>query len=126
MRSWLVLTLVTLVGGVPLSGHHSFAAKYFEERTVSLEGQLTRFEFRNPHAMVYVMAPDEQGQLHEYGGEWSNVKRLSQGGVTKNTLLPGDRLIVTGSPARSSSDYSIHVKRLERPADGWKWGGAGR
>jgi hypothetical protein len=122
MRPWLVLTIAVLVGGVALSGHHSFAAKYFEERTISMEGELVRFEFRNPHAWVYFMSPDEQGQLREYGGEWSNVNRLVQQGITKNTLQPGDKLIVTGSPSRNASEYAVHVKRLERPADGWKWG----
>ena len=123
-RAWLVLTLAALVaGGVRAYAHHSFAAQYFEEKMVSIEGELVRFEFRNPHAMVYFLAPDERGQMRQYAGEWGNVKRLVQQGLTKDTLRPGDRLIVTGSPSRNASEYGIHVKRLERPADGWKWGG---
>jgi len=45
--------------------------------------------------------------------------------VTKDTLRPGDKVIVTGSPPRDPSEYRLHLKRIERPADGWKWSGGG-
>ena len=89
MRPWLVLTLVALVGGVPVAGHHSFAAKYFEERTVSMEGDLVRFEFRNPHAWVYIMAPDDRGQLREY--RWGVVQREAPGQPGNHEKYPSTR-----------------------------------
>jgi hypothetical protein len=122
----LLVTLGVLAGGVSAGSHHSFAAQYFEDRTISIEGDLVRFEFRNPHAWVYVLVPGERGETREYGGEWSNVKRLVQQGVTKNTLKPGDRLVLTGSPARNLSEHALHVKRIERRGDGWVWGGGSR
>jgi thiamine monophosphate kinase len=42
-------------------------------------------------------------------------------GVTRETLRAGDRVIVTGSPGRSASEYKIHLKRIQRPADNWAW-----
>jgi hypothetical protein len=36
---------------------------------------------------------------------------------------PGDALIVTGSPSREPSTYKLHLKTVERPADGWRWTG---
>ena len=44
----------------------------------------------------------------------------------KDTLKPGDRVIVTGSPGRNAAERKIHLKRIERPADGWSWGGRRR
>ncbi len=69
---------------------------------------------------------DNSGQVQRVSGEWANPNRLRQAGIDKDTLKPGDRLIVTGSPSRHPTEYKIHLKRLERPADGWKWLGRGQ
>jgi len=126
MRAPLVLALVVLAGVVPLYGHHSFAAYYHEDKSVSIEGELVEFEYRNPHAWVYILAPDERGQMQRYGAEWGNPGRLSRQGITKETLKAGDRLIVTGSPSRNPADFKLHLKGVQRPADGWKWAGGRR
>jgi hypothetical protein len=118
---WLVGLVVTVAAGVPASAHHSFAAHYFEEQSVSITGEVVEFQYRNPHAWVFVMAPDEQGQLQKYGAEWASTGRLGRQGITKDTLRPGDRVTVTGSPGRVAGEYKIHLKGIERPADGWQW-----
>jgi hypothetical protein len=124
------ILLVLLVGAVaavaPVSSHHSFAAHYFEEQSMTITGDLVEFEYRSPHAWIHVMAPDERGTMRRYGAEWQNPNRLNQQGITKDTLKPGDRLVVVGSPGRNADEYKIHLKGLERPADGWTWRGGGR
>jgi hypothetical protein len=121
------ILLVLLVGAVaavaPLSSHHSFAAHYFEEQSMTITGDLVEFEYRSPHAWVYVNAPDERGTMRRYGAEWQNPNRLTQQGITKDTLKPGDRVVVIGSPGRNAGEYKIHLKGIERPADGWNWRG---
>jgi hypothetical protein len=124
-RRLLILTLVAFVGGIPVYGHHSFAAYYLEDQTVSIEGDLIEFEYRNPHAWVHIGARDNFGRMQKVSAEWASPGRLSQQGISRDTLKPNDRLIVTGSPARNPSEYRMHVKRIERPADGWTWVGRG-
>jgi hypothetical protein len=126
MRCTLSIVLVGLVAvGVPASAHHSFPASYFEDQTVSIEGELVEFEYRAPHAWVRVMAPDDKGVLQQFSAEWANPSRLAQLGVTKETLKAGDRVIVTGSPGRNPTERRIHLKSIQRPADGWAWKGRG-
>jgi hypothetical protein len=72
------------------------------------------------------MAPDEKGVLQQFSAEWANPSRLTQLGVAKETLKAGDRVIITGSPSRDASEYKMHLKRIERPSDGWKWAGRGQ
>lgn len=120
-RTLLALGLATFVIGVPSYGHHYFGADYFEDQTVSIEGNVVEFEYRNPHAWVHILAPDGAGQMQKIGAEWGNPVRLGGQGITKDTLKPGDRVIVTGSPAREPYTYRIHLKKIERPADGWRW-----
>ena len=121
---------LTLIVGVvalcaPVSAHHSFPAHYFEDQTVSVEGELVEFEYRAPHAWVRVMAPDDKGVLQQFSAEWANPSRLSQLGVTKETLKAGDRVIISGSPGRNPAERRIHLKSIQRPADGWAWAARG-
>ena len=83
----------------PSLAHHSFAAHYFEDQMISIEGELVEFEYRSPHAWVHVMAKDENGQVHRYSAEWASVDRLRRAGVVKDTLKPGDHVIISGLAA---------------------------
>lgn len=109
-----------------LLGHHSFAAHYFEDQSVTIEGTLVEFDYSAPHAWVHLNVADGDGAERRYAAEWANPNRLSRDGISKDTLRPGDRVIITGSPGRTASDYRVHLKRIERPADGWNWRGGRR
>lgn len=124
-RTLLVVLFGVAAAGTPASAHHSFAASYFEDQSVSLEGELVQFELRSPHSWVYVMAPDENGEMRKFGAEWANAARLKQGGMTEDTLKAGDRVIITGAPGRRPEERRLHLKKIVRPSDGWTWGGGG-
>ena len=116
--------VASLVAGI--GAHHSFAAFYFEERSVTITGDVVQFDYTSPHAWVHVTAPDAEGQPRRYAAEWANPSRLARDGITRETLAAGDRVTITGSPGRNASEYKIHLKRIERPADGWSWRGGRR
>jgi hypothetical protein len=129
MRSTLFALLVAgaAAASVPLSAHHSFPAHYLEEQSVTVEGDLVEFEYKSPHAWVHVMTRDPNGQPQKFSAEWAGPARLGQRGITADTLKPGDRVIITGAPGRNAGERRIHLKTIERPADGWAWrGGGGR
>jgi uncharacterized protein DUF6152 len=116
------LALMLMLASAPLvSGHHSFAAHYFEDQSVTVQGTLVEFDYSAPHAWVHLTAAGERGGSQRYSAEWSNPNRLSRDGITKETLKAGDVVIVTGAPGRNAGENRIHLKRIERPADGWKW-----
>jgi hypothetical protein len=117
--------VLVLASAPVISGHHSFAAHYFEERSVTIQGTLVEFAYEAPHAWVHLSVTDDGGAVR-YSAEWANPNRLSRDGITKETLKAGDRLIVTGSPGRNASENRIHLKRIERPSDGWNWRGRRR
>jgi len=119
----LVLFLTAAAAGVPASAHHSFGAVYFEDESVTIEGELVEFQLRNPHCWVYFMAKDGNGEMQKYGAEWANASRLKQAGMNEQTLRPGDIIVVTGSPGRKAEEHKMHLKRIVRPSDGWTWGG---
>jgi hypothetical protein len=118
--------LISLLAGVLLSGatayaHHSFAATYVTEKEVKIEGDLITFMFRNPHSFVHVMAPDEKGQMQRWAIEWAAAGQLN--GITRDTLKPGDHVIVSGNPGRTAADHRLRMRSIVRPKDGFKWSG---
>ena len=123
-RTFIVFSLAALAAfaaAVPALAHHSFAKDYDETRQISLEGQITSFEMKNPHSWVYFTAKDSTGVVRQYGAEWANRSRLIQAGMTAETLKAGDHIVVTGAPNRDATEYSVHLKGITRPSDGWSW-----
>src|SRR5207249_6888002 len=92
-RFLFIFTLVAVLAA-PAYAHHSFARAYYENKSISISGELVAFEFRSPHAWIQVMVQDENGQLQKYSAEWFNPSRLSKMDITKDTLKPGDHVIV--------------------------------
>ena len=128
MKRYLVAPLALLVLGAAAQGwaHHSFAATYLENQTVTIEGELVQFVLRNPHSFVHVEAPDENGQMQRWAVEWAATAQLKESGVDYDALKPGDRVIVTGNPGRNPADHRLRMQSVERPRDGWKWSGTVR
>jgi uncharacterized protein DUF6152 len=125
MSRWLPLGLLIVAASVTVRAHHSFAAFYNEDQTVSIDGTIVELEYRNPHAWVHFQARDNDGKVQRIGAEWANPGRLAQQGILHDTLKPGDHVIVTGSPSRNPSELKMHLKGIVRVSDGWKWAGRG-
>ncbi len=106
----------------PAYAHHSFAATYFEDKTETVEGELVQFLFRNPHSFVHVEGKDATGTC-AVRVEWGAGLQLNRQGVTRETLKPGDHVIITGNPGRNPEDHRLRMRTITRPSDGWKWGG---
>jgi len=102
------------------SAHHSFAATYYEDKMVTIEGELVEFQYRNPHSFVQVVTTEKDGTMKRWAIEWGAVAQLNQQGVQRFTLKPGDHVVITGAPARSGDDKLL-MRKLVRPSDGFMW-----
>lgn len=110
--------LVLLSGAA--GAHHSISAMYAREMPVTVTGSVAAFEFRNPHPVIHLDVVAADGATERWVVEWSNRTRLAGQGVTAETLKTGDRIVVTGGPARDGSK-GLFVARLQRPADGYEY-----
>jgi hypothetical protein len=125
-RMKFTVTTLTMAGalvfGIPASAHHSFAATYFEDKEIKIEGDIVQFLYRNPHSFVQVEVKEPNGQVTRWAIEWAAGGQLSQGGITRDTLRPGDHIIITANPGRNPDDHRARMVGLNRPSDGLKWG----
>jgi hypothetical protein len=119
-----LLIASAVVSGTRAYAHHSFAATYFVDQEITVEGTLTQFLYRNPHSFVKVDVPDPKGgPAQTWSVEWGGGAQLTQEHVTRDTLKPGDHVIVSGNPGRNPTEHRIRLHKIVRPSDGWKWEG---
>ncbi len=104
------------------SAHHSFAATYLEDKAITIEGELVQVLFRNPHSFVQLTVKERNGSVVRYSIEWGGAAQLGVQGVTRETLKPGDHLVIGGNPGRVPSDHRVRMISLRRPSDGFGWG----
>src|ERR1700694_3384584 len=80
MKTRLVILLVagTLAAGVRVYAHHSFAATYFDDKKVTVEGELVQFLYRNPHSFIQVETKDTSGQTTRWAVEWAAGGQLGR------------------------------------------------
>jgi hypothetical protein len=119
---WSLLLIGMVITSATAYAHHSFASTYDESKKITVEGKLVQFMFRNPHSFVHVMAPDEDGTMQRWAIEWGGAGQLGGQGVTRETLRPGDKVVITGNPGRNPADHRVRMLTLRRPSDGFGWG----
>ena len=123
MRQAMLVLVAALAAGTAAFAHHSYSATYDVGQQVTLEGKLMQFVFKNPHSFITVQAPDAKGALQRWSFEWSGTGQLSNQGVTRETLRPGDEVVVVGNPSRVPGEFKALMVSLKRPSDGFTWGG---
>jgi hypothetical protein len=115
--------VVLLAGGSRVLAHHSFSAEYDSTQKIELDGVITQFVWRNPHSFMKIDVAEKDGTMKSWALEWGSTGQLAQAQITRTSLKPGDRILVTGEPARDTAAPRLLITTLKRPSDGWEWKG---
>jgi Family of unknown function (DUF6152) len=110
MKFWVLLFVL----------HHSIAGVYDSSRETKIQGVVSEFHFVNPHPFVIVDVKADDG-TRQWKLEMDNLSELIDVGMTAQTLKPGDRVIVSGSPVRPPRTQGLYIRKLDRPADGFQY-----
>lgn len=108
------LAFTLMIGSV--AAHHASTPFYDPDRRVEIEGTVTRFVFRNPHAFLYVDVSETDGATTEWQVELGAPVSLRRTGWTPDTLAIGTIVKVAGQPARQEGAKGIGGPvRMTRP-----------
>ena len=99
----LVASFAVLLAAPPLYSQSSFSATYDSGRQVRLQGPVTRIEWVNPRAHIFIDVRDAGGTMTNWAVEIGNPLELERDGWKRTSLRIGDAVTVEGNPARSQS-----------------------
>ena len=92
-----------LVAAVPVLAHHSFAAEFDAKKPVKLQGTVTKMEWINPHAWIYLDVKNTDGSVTNWMVEAGAPNALLRRGWNKQSLPAGTEIIVEGYQAKDGA-----------------------
>ena len=117
LTSLFIVSLGIIGAAFPLSAHHASGPFYDSDKPIEIEGVVTRFVFRNPHAALFLDVTDESGATAEWQVELGAPVMLRRVGWTPDLLPIGMVVRVAGPSARVEGARGLLGRKLTR-ADG--------
>lgn len=99
----VLVGLGLLLAGRPVIAHHAFSAEFDAAKPIKLTGAVTKVDWTNPHAWIYIDAKDDTGKIANWGFELASPNGLMRSGWRRTTLKPGDEVTIEGSRAKNGS-----------------------
>jgi len=93
-----------LVAALPAAAHHAFAAEFDINRPVELTGTVTKIEWTNPHAWIYMDTKDESGKVQSWAIELVGINDLLRRGWGRDRVKAGDVINVVGYGAKNGTN----------------------
>lgn len=104
MKQRLILIFCLGAFGVTsLWAHHSLAAEYDQKKPVSLKGTLTKLDWRNPHAWIYLDVKNEGGATEKWQCELGSPNAMTRVGFSQDSVKEGEEITLDGLLAKDGS-----------------------
>src|SRR4030095_6872976 len=112
-----VLAIVSFAGSA--LAHHGTSITYEMDKTITVSGTVTEFDFSYPHPSLFFDVKDEKGQVVKWGAEFlPTPAALKTGGWTKNTTKYNNNVFLgchpskSGKPVCALASLSINGKAI--------------
>jgi len=110
-----IVSSLLLSMAVTAHAHHANSA-YDRTKTISVTGTVTQWQFINPHVGIWLDVTDEDGNVHNWSGEFQSVQDLYRlFSWNQETFKPGDRVTIIGNPDRRPGVRSMWTEAVVLP-----------
>jgi len=102
--SWFGIALLTCC--MPLLGHHGSNPNYRWDKTITVSGVVTEFQFAYPHVSLFFDVKDDKGNVQHWSSELGPTPIMMRNwgvGWSRNSINPGDEITLTCTPTKVPS-----------------------
>ena len=108
-----------LLGALPVLAHHSVEAEFFQDKTWTQTGVLTKVDWINPHSITWITVKDEAtGKEERVGCQGNPPTTYSRAGLVKSDWKIGEVVSITCLAAKDGSKNWGFIKSLKYHSDG--------
>jgi hypothetical protein len=116
LRLIVIVSCLAAFGATLLLAHHSLAAEFDSTKPISLKGTVTKLDWRNPHAWIYLDVKNDKGATEKWQCELGSPNAMTRAGFTQEDAKAGDAVVLDGILARDGSKTCS--TRVVRSKDG--------
>jgi Family of unknown function (DUF6152) len=103
----LAAVVVFCLAVMPAVWAHHSQSEYDLKSKVEVQGTVTKVEWRSPHAWIYLDVINDKGEKVNWSFELPSPVTLMRRGWTRDSLKAGDRVKVSGAPAKNFPTIAI-------------------
>jgi hypothetical protein len=92
---------ILLSAVVPALAHHAFSAEFDQSKALKMSGEITKLEWVNPHAWLFIDVKGADGKVMPWRFEMGAPNALLRAGWSKSDIKVGTSVTVSGFQARS-------------------------
>jgi hypothetical protein len=97
-----LISACLLIPPAALRAHHATATDFDTSRTIRVKGVVSKLNWANPHAHVWIEVNDERGGKEYWDVELGSPGAIIVSGLSRDVLMPGTTITVTGYPAKAN------------------------
>lgn len=105
-RFALMLGLAGMLSVAALQAHHAFSAEFDPNKPVTLSGAITKADWVNPHAWLYIDVKSADGKLVNWAIEMGPPNALLRRGWKRSSIQEGTIIKVEGFAAKNGKEFA--------------------
>jgi hypothetical protein len=119
------LFALLLIFSLTAFAHHGSNISYQLDKTITLDGIVTEWDYRNPHPQIYFDVKDKDGTVAHWATELLPTTLMLRNlnvGWSRDTIKPNDRIALVCNPSRVAGAKACLARELTINGKSWPLG----